>query len=471
MLRKVLTTTSSKKRTLNDTIAAISTASGSGAIGIIRISGPEALTISSSFLFSKNNFLSPDKIQPRIAIQCVFQVGDRKVDQILFFFFKAPNSYTGEDLCEFHFHGNPILLREALDAIFRAGARPAKQGEFSRRAFLNEKLDLTEAEAIGRLISARSRFELELAQKNVFGEVSRFTSNLRSQLISLKAECEAEIDFSTEDLTYESLEERKARIEKVRTLCQTVISKSDSAEKLIQQLRIVLYGEPNTGKSSLMNLILGKDRSIISEIPGTTRDYISEEILLEGIPVRLVDTAGVRETEDKIEKLGIERSEKEFQSADIRLVLVDTSKEEDWKKYVDKNRVRLSGSILVANKIDIRDSSWNPNLFSNIEDLTLCEISCKTKDGISILLGAIKERAGSLGHSEDYVLLEERQRYHFETIVRCLNNTLHLIAEGAPAEIYIKEIDYALSEIGEVNGRVDTEEILGRIFSKFCVGK
>lgn len=456
---------------MNDTIAAISTASGSGAIGIIRISGPEALTISSSFLFSKNDFLSPDKILPRVAIQCVFQVGERKVDQILFFFFKAPNSYTGEDLCEFHFHGNPILLREALDAIFRAGARPAKQGEFSRRAFLNEKLDLTEAEAIGRLISARSRFELELAQKNVFGEVSRFTSNLRSQLISLKAECEAEIDFSTEDLTYESLEERKARIEKVRTLCQTVISKSDSAEKLIQQLRIVLYGEPNTGKSSLMNLILGKDRSIISEIPGTTRDYISEEILLEGIPVRLVDTAGVRETEDKIEKLGIERSEKEFQSADIRLVLVDTSKEEDWKQYVDKNRVRLSGSILVANKIDIRDSSWNPNLFSNIEDLTLCEISCKTKDGISILLGAIKERAGSLGHSEDYVLLEERQRYHFETIVRCLNNTLHLIAEGAPAEIYIKEIDYALSEIGEVNGRVDTEEILGRIFSKFCVGK
>ncbi|MBM9577461.1 tRNA uridine-5-carboxymethylaminomethyl(34) synthesis GTPase MnmE [Leptospira sp. 201903070] len=456
---------------MNDTIAAISTASGSGAIGIIRISGPGALTISSSFLFSKNNFLSPDKIQPRVAIQCVFQVGDRKVDQILFFYFKAPNSYTGEDLCEFHFHGNPILLREALDAIFRAGARPAKQGEFSRRAFLNEKLDLTEAEAIGRLISARSRFELELAQKNVFGEVSRFTSNLRSQLISLKAECEAEIDFSTEDLTYESLEERKARIEKVRTLCQAVIQKSDSAEKLIQQLRIVLYGEPNTGKSSLMNVILGKDRSIISEIPGTTRDYISEEILLEGIPVRLVDTAGVRETEDTIEKLGIERSEKEFQSADIRLVLVDTSKEVDWKQYVDKNRVRLSGSILVANKIDIRDSSWNPNLFSNIEDLTLCEISCKTKDGISILLGAIKERAGSLGHSEDYVLLEERQRYHFETIVRCLNNTLHLIAEGAPAEIYIKEIDYALTEIGEVNGRVDTEEILGRIFSKFCVGK
>ncbi|AOP32545.1 tRNA uridine(34) 5-carboxymethylaminomethyl synthesis GTPase MnmE [Leptospira tipperaryensis] len=456
---------------MNDTIAAISTASGSGAIGIIRISGPGALTISSSFLFSKNNFLSPDKIQPRVAIQCVFQVGDRKVDQILFFYFKAPNSYTGEDLCEFHFHGNPILLREALDAIFRAGARPAKQGEFSRRAFLNEKLDLTEAEAIGRLISARSRFELELAQKNVFGEVSRFTSNLRSQLISLKAECEAEIDFSTEDLTYESLEERKARIEKVRTLCQAVIQKSDSAEKLIQQLRIVLYGEPNTGKSSLMNLILGKDRSIISEIPGTTRDYISEEILLEGIPVRLVDTAGVRETEDTIEKLGIERSEKEFQSADIRLVLVDTSKKEDWKEFIEKNRIRLQGSILVANKIDIRDSSWDPNLFESIEDVTLCEISCKTKDGISILLSAIKERAGSLGHSEDYVLLEERQRYHFETIVRCLNNTLHLIAEGAPAEIYIKEIDYALSEIGEVNGRVDTEEILGRIFSKFCVGK
>ncbi|AAS68788.1 tRNA uridine-5-carboxymethylaminomethyl(34) synthesis GTPase MnmE [Leptospira interrogans] len=456
---------------MNDTIAAVSTSSGAGAIGIIRMSGPEALTISSSFLFSKNKFLSPSEILPRTAIQCVFQIGDRKIDQILFFYFKSPNSYTGEDLCEFHFHGNPILLREALDAIFRAGARPAKQGEFSRRAFLNEKLDLTEVEAIGRLISARSRFELELAQKNVFGEVTRFTSNLRSQLISLKAECEAEIDFSTEDLTYESLEERKTRIENVKSLCQTLISKSSSAEKLIQQFRIVLYGEPNTGKSSLMNVLLGKERSIISEIPGTTRDYISEEIFLEGIPVRLVDTAGVRETTDHIEKLGIERSEKEFQSADVRLFLVDVSKKENWKEFINKSRERLEGSILIANKIDILNSSWDRNLFSDVKDLIVLEISCKTKEGISNLLDAIKERTGKLGHSEDYVLLEERQRYHFETIVRCLDKTLHLLKEGAPAEIYIQEINYALAEIGEVNGKVDTEEVLGRIFSKFCVGK
>ncbi|MDV6234166.1 tRNA uridine-5-carboxymethylaminomethyl(34) synthesis GTPase MnmE [Leptospira ellisii] len=456
---------------MNDTIAAVSTASGVGAIGIVRVSGPEALKLSSSFLYSKNRILLPEEIRPRNAIQCVFQVGDRKLDQILFLYFKGPNSYTGEDLCEFHFHGNPILLREALDALFRAGARPAKQGEFSRRAFLNEKLELTEAEAVGRLISARSRFELELAQKNVFGEVSRFTSNLRSQLISLKAECEAEIDFSTEDLTYESLEERRARIETVKSLCKTVISKSDSAEKLIQQLRIVLYGEPNTGKSSLMNLLLGKDRSIISEIPGTTRDYISEEILLEGIPVRLVDTAGVRETEDKIEKLGIERSEKEFRSADIRLVLIDVSQKEEWKEFIKRNLDRLEGSILVANKIDIRDSSWDRSAFTDLKNTIVCEISCKTGEGVPTLLGSIKERAGTVGHSDDYVLLEERQRYHFETILRSLENTLRLLEEGAPAEIYIKEIDYALSEIGEVNGRVDTEEILGRIFSKFCVGK
>lgn len=290
-------------------------------------------------------------------------------------------------------------------------------------------------------------------------------------MISLKAECEAEIDFSTEDLTYESLEERKTRIENIKSLCQTVISKSDSAEKLIQQFRIVLYGEPNTGKSSLMNVLLGKERSIISEIPGTTRDYISEEILLEGIPVRLVDTAGVRETTDHIEKLGIERSEKEFQSADIRLFLVDVSKKENWKEFISKSRERLEGSILVANKIDILDSSWNRNLFSDIKDLIVLEISCKTKEGILKLLDTIKERTGRLGHSEDYVLLEERQRYHFETIIKCLDKTLRLIEEGTPAEIYIQEINYALVEIGEVNGRVDTEEVLGRIFSKFCVGK
>ncbi|PJZ69967.1 tRNA uridine-5-carboxymethylaminomethyl(34) synthesis GTPase MnmE [Leptospira perolatii] len=456
-----------------DTITAISTASGAGAIGILRISGPEALSISTKHLFQNGNKLELHNIKPRFAYTCEFQDGPRKMDQVLFLYFAGPNSYTGEDLCEIHMHGNPILLREAIEIFIRTGARPAKQGEFTKRAFLNGKLDLSEAESVGRLIGARSRFELELAQKNVFGEISRLASNLRSQLISLKAECEAEIDFSTEDLTYESFEQRKLRILKIIEICDSLLKRSRQAEILLEKSRVVLYGEPNTGKSSLMNLILGKDRSIISDIPGTTRDYVSEEFLLEGVPIRLTDTAGIRKTSDTIEKLGIERSEKEFSSADVRVFVIDVSAKTDWKIFGEENRSKLEGAVVAANKIDIADSSWIPEkiLNLNLPGTVICEVSCKTKQGIENLIQKISEKLISLESSEDYVILEERNRYHFTTIVNSLEQCIRLMEDRAPAEIYIKEIDSALTEIGEVNGRVDTEEILGRIFSKFCVGK
>ncbi|EPG74077.1 tRNA modification GTPase TrmE [Leptospira fainei serovar Hurstbridge str. BUT 6] len=458
---------------MTDTIAAISTASGAGAIGILRVSGPDALNISLLHLSQNGKHIDRAAIQARHAYTCEFINETKKLDQVVFLYFAGPNSFTGEDLCEIHTHGNPILLREALECLLESGARPAKQGEFTKRAFLNGKLDLNEAEAIGRIIGARSRFELELAQKNAFGEISRLASNLRSQLISLKAECEAEIDFSTEDLTFESLTVRKERIAKVQKICEDLLRRSGQAETLLERSRVVLYGEPNTGKSSLMNLILGRERSIISDIPGTTRDYVSEEFLLAGIPIRLTDTAGIRETGDSIEKMGIERSEKEFSSADVRVFVIDISAEQDWKKFVQENRSKLVGAVIAANKFDIKHSSWDPQILrdENLSGAILCEVSCKTKSGIEELILEISKKLQTLESSEDYVLLEERNRYHFLAIVRSLNACLALIDSNAPAEIYIKEIDSALSEIGEVNGRVDTEEVLGRIFSKFCVGK
>lgn len=458
---------------MSDTIAAISTASGAGAIGILRVSGPEAVKIVFPHLSFYEKQVEISAIKPRYAYTCRFVDGSRKLDQVVFIFFAGPNSFTGEDLCEIHTHGNPILLREALECLFRSGARPARQGEFTKRAFLNGKLDLNEAEAIGRIIGARSRFELELAQKNAFGEISRLSSNLRSQLISLKAECEAEIDFSTEDLTYESLEERKNRILSIIRICSNLLKRSNEAEILLERSKVVLYGEPNTGKSSLMNLILGRERSIISDIPGTTRDYISEEFLLAGVPIRLTDTAGVRETKDNIEKMGIERSEKEFSQADVRVFVIDVSQETDWETFIDQNREKLEGAIVAANKFDIKNPSWNGDIIrkKNFVGTVVREVSCKTKSGLDELIQSISEKLQSLESSEDYVLLEERNRYHFNSIVNSLQKCVSLMEENAPAEIYIKEIDFALEEIGQVNGRVDTEEILGRIFSKFCVGK
>ncbi|TGL86330.1 tRNA uridine-5-carboxymethylaminomethyl(34) synthesis GTPase MnmE [Leptospira congkakensis] len=459
-----------------DTIAALSTASGPGAIGILRVSGSAVLPIALAVLQKNGSPLTEEFIsnQKRTAIFCDFIDSEKPLDQIVFFYFPAPNSYTGEDLAEFHLHGNPILLKRALQILFEKGARPAQKGEFTKRAYLNGKINLSGAEAIGRLIEARSRYELELAQKNVFGEITKLSSKIRSDLISLKAECEAEIDFSTEDLTFESLEERKNRMISLKNLCSKLIKDSERAETLILQSTVVLFGEPNTGKSSLMNLLIGKDRSIISDIPGTTRDYIAEELSLDGIPIRLVDTAGIRDTSDNIEQMGIERSKREADSANVKLLLIDTSIPFDKTLFLEKHKERLRGAILVANKIDDQNKDWNRNQLDELQnefELEITEISCKTKIGIPHLLELLKTKLTSQDNSEDVVLLEDRQRYHIQKIESSLSEAIRLMEDNAPAEIYIQEINTSLKEIGEVNGHVDNEEILGRIFSKFCVGK
>ncbi|TGL09037.1 tRNA uridine-5-carboxymethylaminomethyl(34) synthesis GTPase MnmE [Leptospira levettii] len=459
-----------------DTIAALSTAQGPGAIGILRVSGSLVLPISLAVLEKSGNSLTESFIQnqKRTAIFCDFVENGTPLDQIVFFYFPAPNSYTGEDLAEFHLHGNPILLKRALHILFEKGARPAQKGEFTKRAYLNGKINLSGAEAISRLIEARSKYELELAQKNVFGEITKLSSKIRSDLISLKAECEAEIDFSTEDLTFESLEQRKNRMVDLKNLCSKLIKNSERAESLILQSTVVLFGEPNTGKSSLMNLLIGKDRSIISDVPGTTRDYIAEELSLDGIPIRLVDTAGIRETTDNIEQMGIERSKREADSANVKLLLIDTSVPFDINSFLTKHKDRLFESILVANKIEAKHPTWDLKNLENIQkefNLTISVISCKSKQGISDLLNLLKLKLTSQENTEDLVLLEDRQRYHIQKIESCLSESIQLMENNAPAEIYIQEINVALLEIGHVNGIVENEEILGRIFSKFCVGK
>jgi tRNA modification GTPase len=466
----------STKKILIDTIAALSTAQGPGAIGILRVSGSLVLPIALAVLEKNQKPLTETFLQnqKRSAIFCDFVENGKPLDQIVFFYFPAPNSYTGEDLAEFHLHGNPLLLKRALHVLFEKGARPAQKGEFTKRAYMNGKINLSGAEAISRLIEARSKYELELAQKNVFGEITKLSSKIRSDLISLKAECEAEIDFSTEDLTFESLEERKNRMVALKNLCSKLIKDSERAESYILQSTVVLYGEPNTGKSSLMNLLIGKDRSIISDVPGTTRDYIAEELSLDGIPIRLVDTAGIRDTTDNIEQMGIERSKREADSANVKLFLIDTSLPFEKQSFLRKHKDRLFGSLIVANKIDSKHPSWHTESIHDIQEefqLTISEISCKTKQGIPELLELLKSKLTSKDDTEDLVLLEDRQRYHIQKIESCLSEAIQLMENNAPAEIYIQEINVALHEIGQVNGVVENEEILGRIFSKFCVGK
>lgn len=405
---------------------------------------------------------------------CELKTFSQKLDQVLFTFFKAPHSFTGEDMGEISLHGNPILMRKVLELLFTLGARPAERGEFTKRAYLNGKLDLSSAEAISRLVNARSKFELELAQKNLFGELHKLESRLRSELLNIKAECEAEIDFSTEDLTFESLQERKFRIERVIQLCKKIINGSQRAEQIIQKTKIVIYGEPNVGKSSLMNLILGKDRAIVSHIPGTTRDFLSEDLFLEGLPIQLVDTAGVRETQDPIEKLGIQKSEAEFETANVRVLVIDLSFPFNEENFLQRYAPKLKDTIVLGNKVDILHETWDLDNFSSKlkqKGAYFVAFSCKTKQGLEELLETIHKLIEKQEFQEDLILLEERNFYLINQIQNSLQNALKLLEENAPAEVYVKEIDLCLERIGEINGRVENEEVLGRIFSKFCIGK
>ena len=460
---------------MNDTIAGVSTPPIPSAIAVIRLSGTKTLEICSAILSRNGEFFTPKFIKEnkRKSIYCSLGTNS-EIDKILFSFFQSPFSYTGEDSAEFYLHGNPILVNDALRLMFSLGARPSERGEFTKRGFLNGKMDLTQAESIRRIIEARSSFELELAQKNYNGELTRLTSRLRSSLISLKAECEAEIDFSTEDLTYETLEQRKSRIEEIKHLCEKTILSSQKANHHILNQKLVIFGEPNAGKSSLMNLILGRERAIVTDITGTTRDYLSEELILNGVPVTLVDTAGIRNTDDKIEKLGIERSLKEFQSANCKLYLIDLSKPKESEKFLEKYYDSLGMAILIGNKSDLKIGDYDYNKFYEIarsRDMEYIEISCKQRLEIDSLLKIIESRLSNPEDTSEYVLLEDRNIFLFEAIQKSMESCIQLMNESAPAEITVKEIDEALINIGKINGRVDTEEILGRIFSKFCVGK
>lgn len=459
---------------MNDTIAAISTPHAPGAIGMIRVSGSHTGSILAHLLQKNSQTLCQNYFhqQKRRAIYCDFYDGSTVLDQVVSLFYPGPNSYTGEDVAEIFFHGNPLLLNRGLELIFIHGARPAENGEFTRRAYIHGKLDLTAAEAVHRVITARSQFELQLAQNNAFGKLKQLASQIRSKLIHLKAECEAEIDFSGEDLTYQSLSQREKQINDLQQMITEIIAGSERANSIINHSKIVLYGAPNTGKSSLLNALMGKERAIVSDIPGTTRDYISETIYIEGMPVQLVDTAGVRQTEDQVEKQGISRSQKEFDSADIGIYMLDASltlAETDPVHSLTKS----GNTIFVANKSDIAHTHWQQERkkLQKEKSIDILELSCKTGEGVKRLLELIHSKLQNAESGTEYILLEERNKHHFRQIDSSLQKAAQLMHEKAPPEIYIKEIDIALEEIGRVNGKVETEEVLGRIFSKFCVGK
>ncbi|SNZ15141.1 tRNA uridine-5-carboxymethylaminomethyl(34) synthesis GTPase MnmE [Hydrogenobacter hydrogenophilus] len=442
-------------------IIAIATPYGESAIGMLRMSG--------AGLWEKveKHIQLKGKLKPRYAHFFRLMDGDQLLDEGILIYYKAPHSYTGEDMVEMYLHGNPLVLKRALEVFLKEGIRLAEPGEFTKRAFLNGKLDITQAEAVADLISAKTDLARQVALRQLQGELSKHINPLRERLIELLAYVEADIEFAEQDIpTIEKeqlLELLTLIIESIKNLLSTV----KAGEFIRRGINLAIVGKPNVGKSSLFNALLGTERAIVTHIPGTTRDFLQEQMHLGGIPINLIDTAGIRQTKDEVEAIGIKRSLSALESADLVLFVVDASnplEEEDWEVY---NLIKQKDHIKVLNKMDL---GLDPSMKKIFPD-GVC-VSAKTGQGMQELKKLMLEKAGVFGYDGMMVYLSVRHGELLRKSLGVLEPLLQrLKVEDLSPEILALELREALSYLDQIVGAITTEDMLSEIFSRFCIGK
>ncbi|OYW76322.1 MAG: tRNA uridine-5-carboxymethylaminomethyl(34) synthesis GTPase MnmE [Verrucomicrobia bacterium 12-59-8] len=447
---------------LNDTIAAISTSLGEAAISVVRISGPQALQIAAQVA------RLPVNVTPRQAhLVSIVDAGGGVLDQGLLLYFKGPASYTGEDIIEFHGHGGVLVTQRILDRWLACGARAADPGEFTQRAFLNGKMDLTQAEAVMDLIHAQSTLALRAANEQLGGAIGRAAVAMQQEIIPVLAHIEAYIDFPEEDISPETGADLLRRIDAVLASANQLIATSEQGRILRHGARTVISGAPNVGKSSLLNVMLGFERAIVSPTAGTTRDTIEEIIQVHGIPLRLVDTAGLREASDDIERVGIQRTERELGRADLVIEVVDASLPPCPSQRIQLPPELTCRRILILNKSDLgihADWSGAPGAIP---------LSCLTGGGIEMLRDAIRDVIATAGPlaADHPIAINARHKAAFERCAERLLAARAALESNAAPEFIALEIRDALQALGDVIGQVDVERILDVIFSTFCIGK
>lgn len=443
---------------LDDTIAAISTAVGEGAIAVLRVSGPEAVNLVARIFRGST---APEKMEPRRSYFGEIYDVTGRVDQVLVTIFRRPQSYTGEDLIEVSCHGGILVTRKILSLLLNAGARSAEPGEFTQRAFLNGKMDLTQAEAVMDLIRAQTELALRAANEQLAGHLGRELAEIQDQLLTTLAHIEAYIDFPDEGISPETGKMLFDRLAETGIRLSRLVATADQGRILRHGLRTVIYGEPNVGKSSLLNLLLGYDRAIVSETPGTTRDTIEETINVRGIPVRLVDTAGKRSSEDSIEKEGIRRTELQLAQADLVLKVVDAS-----LPCLNEGEAQATNRILVLNKVDL-------GMHEDWASTKGVRFSCKTREGQEGLNEAIWDfvMSNGMGGEDFRIAISARHQACLQKAIIDLEAAKAGLARNELPELVSIELRSTLDSIGDVVGRHDTEDLLGRIFSEFCIGK
>jgi len=442
-----------------ETIAAISTPAGEGAIALVRISGPNAIPIADKMFRGKE---APPEFASHVQHlgEVVSESGDL-IDQVMMSIHRAPASYTGEDLVEISCHGGTLVTAKVLEACLRTGARSARPGEFTERAFLNGKMDLTQAEAVIDLIRARTDLALRSATEQLEGKLGERIANIRHALVDLLAHIEASIDFSEEGIAPDEGESLRARLDSVREQIAALLATADHGRILRDGVRVVIYGATNAGKSSLLNRLLGYERVIVSDTHGTTRDTIEETVNLRGVPVRLLDTAGLRTSTSDIEREGIARTERSLQKADLRLHIVDRNAPPPG--HLEQNAD--GNEILVLNKSDLSEHpEWKNNY--------ALRISCVTGDGLGDLENEILSRIGKQNlRPENALAINMRHRDCLRRALEACNRARKTFDETFSPEYLSVDLNDALGAVGEVIGTVGVEQILDSVFSQFCIGK
>jgi tRNA modification GTPase len=434
-----------------ETIAAVATPPGRGGIGIVRVTGPKVTAIANAVIGQ----LPP----PRTATFCSFRDAKGEcVDEGIALYFQAPHSYTGEAVLELQGHGGPVVAHGVLQVVLDAGARLAGPGEFTRRAFLNGRLDLAQAEAVADLIDAASREAARSALRSLRGEFSSVIARLVAQLTELRVLTEAMLDFPDEEVDSLHRNDADVRLGELRAALRDVIAKSRQGSLLRAGIHVVIAGRPNVGKSSLLNRLAGEERAIVTAIPGTTRDALREPIQIEGVPIVIVDTAGLRASRDEIERIGMERTRRELERADVVLVVVEAGNLEAPDEPLPAAGTRID----VVNKIDLV-AGTAPGRRENA-----VYVSAVTGAGLDELRQAVLHAAGWGSQGESVFLARER---HLRALGAARAHLDAAAARDAQWELFAEELRLAQEALGEITGRVSADELLGEIFSRFCIRK
>ena len=454
------------------TIAAIATPAGRGGVGIVRVSGPRAHDILCALVPGWPD----DHPSHKLRLSRIHDTDGELVDESLAVSMKAPGTYTGEDVVEFQCHGGPIILRRVLDACLRSGARMAGPGEFTERAFLNERIDLTQAEAVADLVNATSTTAHKLAMEHLQGSLGEAIRGHRELVVEAITLVESAIDFAHEEHVYQiEHDEVLERVDRVIAELTELRRRFDQGRRQREGVRVVILGPPNAGKSTLFNALHGSERAIVTEVAGTTRDFLEEEIHLEGVALRVVDTAGLRDTADQVERIGIERSRELQQKADLIIWVVDThqgiddEQRDDLKEALERGAV----SVVVQNKVDLDAALTDEDraLLERFEHVVSTALTAEEPEGLDELVGVLTRVAEELTSGEGVLLSRTR---HLECVLRALEalkRTREAVEAGMEHEFVALDLREALDALGDIVGHVSTDDILNKIFADFCVGK